>query len=62
MDAEQKAQLDEKASKLTVQIEALEAQKKAEAKAFKEDIDGLKLQRAQILLQLYPLGQPENKD
>lgn len=62
MDAETKAQLDEKASKLTVQIESLEAQKKAEAKAFKEDIDGLKLQRAQILLQLYPLGQPENED
>lgn len=62
MDAERKAQLDEKASKLTVQIESLEAQKKAHVKAFKEDIDGLKLQRAQILLQLYPLGKPENED
>ncbi len=60
MDLTEKAQLDEKASKLTVQIEALEAQKKAEAKAFKEDIDQLKMQRAAILLQLYPLGQPEN--
>ena len=62
MDAETKAQLDEKASKLTVQIESLEAEKKRTAKEFKEDIDGLKLQRAQILLQLYPLGQSETED
>jgi hypothetical protein len=62
MDAEQKAQLDEKASRLTLQIESLEAQKKAEAKAFKEDIDQLKLQRAAILLELYPLGQPGIED
>jgi hypothetical protein len=62
MDAETKARLDEKASKLTVQIESLEAEKKRTAKEFKEDIDGLKLQRAQILLQLYPLGQPETED
>ena len=62
MDAETKARLDEKASKLTVQIESLEAKKKAEAKQFKEDIDQLKLQRAAILLELYPLGQPENED
>jgi hypothetical protein len=62
MDAEQKAQLDEKASRLTLQIESLEAQKKAEAKVFKEDIDQLKLQRAAILLELYPFGQPENED
>jgi len=62
MDAETKAQLDEKASKLTVQIESLEAEKKRTAKEFKEDIDGLKLQRAQILLQLYPLGRPETED
>jgi hypothetical protein len=62
MDLTEKAQLDEKASKLTVQIEALEAQKKAEAKAFKDEIDHLKLQRAAILLQLYPLGQSETED
>jgi hypothetical protein len=61
MDAETKAQLDEKASKLTVQIESLEAEKKRTAKEFKEDIDGLKLQRAHILLQLYPLGQSETE-